>query len=336
MTVMNKAIVIVALFSATSLSLYAQSQVGNTASSFLEIPVGARSIGMGEAYVAAVNDVSALYWNPAGVTRIDQNQVTFQNTDWFVDTRLYYAASVFKLNDVYLGISINMFDSGEMDVRTITLPDGTGERFKVQDISIGFTYAQELTENFSLGGNLKFVQNQVWRMTASTLALDLGFFYQTPFDGINLGFSISNFGGEMTLRGDNTFVPVDLDPINSGNNDGVPANLQTSSWDLPLIFRIGTTYDLLHTVDHKIIIAADAVYPNNNTNYINTGAEYGFRGILFLRGGYSNIFMEDNFGLGNLRAGIGLQPVEDVSIDYAISDRNELGYVHTIGLSLKF
>lgn len=105
---MNKAIAIVAIFSAASLSLYAQSQVGNTASSFLEIPVGARSIGMGEAYVAAVNDVSALYWNPAGVTRIDQNQVTFQNTDWFVDTRLYYAASVFKLNDVYLGISINM------------------------------------------------------------------------------------------------------------------------------------------------------------------------------------------------------------------------------------
>jgi long-subunit fatty acid transport protein len=333
---MNKALLLMILFSAFSFSLFAQSQVGNTASSFLEIPVGARSIGMGEAHVAAVSDVSALYWNPAGITRIDQNQVTFQNTDWFVDTKLYYAASVFKLNEKYLGISINMFDSGEMDVRTITLPDGTGEKFKVQDISIGLSYAQALTDNFSLGGSLKFVQNQVWRMTASTIALDLGFFYETPFKGLDLGFSISNFGGEMKLEGDNTFVPVDLDPLNSGNNDGVPANLQTNAWDLPLIFRIGTTYDVIHTVDHKFIISADAVYPNNNTNYINTGAEYAFRSILFLRSGYSNIFIDDDYGTGHFRAGIGLKPLSNLEIDFAISDRNELGYIQTIGLSIGF
>lgn len=321
---------------AISLPVMGQSQVGSTASSFLEIPVGARSIGMGEAYVAAVDEVSALYWNPAAATRIGQNQVTFQNTDWFVDTKLYYAASVFKLNDVYLGVSINMFDSGEMDVRTLTLPDGTGERFRVQDISIAFTYAQALTENFSLGGSLKFVQNQIWRMQASTMALDMGFFYQTPFEKLDLGFSISNFGGEMTLRGDNTFVPVDLDPLNSGNNDGIPANLMTSAWDLPLIFRIGTTYDVVHTVDHKLILAADAIYPNNNTNYVNTGGEYGFRNLLFLRAGYSNIFTEDNYGLGHLRFGVGIKPIEEISVDYALSDRDELGYVHTMGLSLKF
>lgn len=333
---MMKKLISILLFGVVSLPVLAQSQVGTTASSFLEIPVGARSIGMGEAHVSSVNDVSALFWNPAGVTRIGRNQVTFQNTEWFVDTKLYYAASVFKLNDIYLGLSINMFDGGEMDVRTLIFPDGTGERFTVQDVSLGITYAQSLTENFSLGGNLKFVQNRIWRMKASTLALDLGFLYQTPFERLDLGFSISNFGGEMTLRGDNTYVPVDLDPSNSGNNDGIPAHLMTNAWDLPLIFRIGLTGDIVETIDHKWIVSADAVYPNNNNNYVNTGTEYTFKRLFSLRAGYSNLFVEDNYGMGNLRFGVGLQPTDEIAIDYAMSDRGELGYVHTIGVSLKF
>lgn len=333
---MNKKLFLILFFVGLSLPVLSQSQVGTTASSFLEIPVGARSIGMGEAYVSAVDEVSALYWNPAGITRINQNQATFQNTDWFVDTKLYYTASVFKLREIYLGFSILVFDGGEMDVRTLNFPEGTGERFSVQDISLGVTYAQKLTENFSLGGNLKFVQNRIWRMRASTLALDLGFLYQTPFERLDLGFSISNFGGEMTLRGDNTYVPVDLDPVNSGNNDGIPADLRTNAWDLPLIFRIGVTGELIRTIDHRLIVSTDAVYPNNNNNYINTGSEYAFKRVFFLRAGYSNLFVKDNYGLGHLRFGVGIKPIEKIAIDYALSDRKELGYIHTIGVSLNF
>lgn len=333
---MSKRIIFTLLVLGLSLPALGQSQVGTTAASFLEIPVGARSIGMGEAYVSVVDEISALYWNPAGVTNLKSNQATFQNTEWFVDTRLYFAGSVFKFNDIYLGASVYMFDGGEMDVRTVTYPDGTGERFSVQDISIGLTYAQKLTENFGIGGNVKFVQNQIWRMKASTLALDLGFQYKTPFEGIDLGFSISNFGGEMKLAGDNTYVPVDLDPNNSGNNDGIPANLMTSGWDLPLIFRLGLNAEVIKSLDHRLVVAADAIYPNNNNNYINTGAEYAFRKTLYLRAGYSNLFISDNYGLGHLRFGVGLAPIDNISVDYAMSDRDELGYVHTIGVSLKF
>ncbi len=323
---------IVAIFATAT--VYAQ--VGTTTSSFLEIPVGARSISFGEAYVSVANDVTALYWNPAGITNLNSNQATFQNTEWFVDTKLYYAASVFKFKDIYLGASIYMFDGGEMDVRTYNFQEGTGEQFTVQDISIGLTYAQKLTENFGVGGNLKFVQNQIWRMKSSTVALDLGFQYQTPLEKVELGFSISNFGGDMRLDGDNTYVPIDLDPNQSGNNDGVPGNLRTEAWDLPLIFRIGFNVDVIKNLDHSLILATDAVYPNNNNNYINTGGEYSFRNTLFIRGGYSNIFMDDNYGLGNLRLGIGISPFDDLNVDYAFSDRGELGYINTIGVLLKF
>ncbi len=315
--------------------LFAQNQ-GTTTISFLEIPAGARSIGMGEAYVSVADEVSALYWNPAGITRLNTNQASFQYTEWFVDTRLNYAATVVKLKDTYLGVNINMFDGGLMDVTTLTFPDGTGEEFSVQDISLGFTYAQALTENFSIGGTLKLLQSRIWRMRASTAAVDLGFQYQTPFDKVELGFSISNFGSEMKLSGDNTFVRVDLDPQNAGNNDGIPANLLLKSWDLPLIFRIGLNYKALNTLDHKLIIAGDAVYPNNNVNYLNFGAEYGFRKVFFIRGGYSNLFVEDNYGLGHLRGGVGIYVSDRISVDYAYSDRGELGGISTIGASINF
>jgi long-subunit fatty acid transport protein len=225
--------------------LSAQTQVGTTAVSFLEVPAGARSLGMGEAYVSVADEISALYWNPAGITASKSNQVTFETTEWFADTRISYTGALIRRGDHYFGANLYLFDGGEMDVTTLTYPDGTGEEFTVQDISLGLSYARRLTDDFSVGGTLKMLQSRIWRMRANSLALDMGFQYKTPFKGLNLGFSISNFGGEMRLEGDNTFVRVDLDPQGAGNNDGIPANLALKSWDLPLIFRLGVNYEII-------------------------------------------------------------------------------------------
>lgn len=314
----------------------AQSQSGTTAVSFLEIPAGARSIGLGEAYVSLANDLSALYWNPAGITQMESNQASFETTDWFIDTRLHFSGAVIRSGDSYFGASVYMFDGGLMDVRTLTYPEGTGEEFSVMDISLGFSYARSLTENFSLGGTVKMVQSRIWRMRATSPALDLGFRYQTPLDRVQLGFAISNFGSEMRLSGDNTFTRVDLDPQNAGNNDGIPASLLTKSWDLPLIFRIGFNWIAVQTMDLNVLVAADAVYPNNNENYVNIGAEATYRRIISLRGGYSHLFLNDAFGLGHLRWGVGLTAVENVSIQYAFSERGDLGGVNTIGATIHF
>ena len=316
--------------------MHAQTQVGTTAVTFLEIPAGARSLGMGEAFVSVADDISALYWNPAGITFSRDNQVAFETTEWFVDTRISYTAALIKSGDHYFGAHLYLFDGGEMDVTTLTYPDGTGEEFSVQDISLGLSYARRLTQDFSVGGTLKMLQSRIWRMRAGSLALDLGFQYKTPFEGLNLGFSISNFGGEMRLQGDNSFVRVDLDPQNAGNNDGIPADLALKSWDLPLIFRLGVNYRMIQGLDHKLLIAADAVYPNNNTNYVNLGSEYTFRNVISLRVGYSHLFLEDDFGLGHLRTGVGLTIRDQIQVNFAYSDRAELGGISTIGVYLHF
>lgn len=315
--------------------LLAQNQ-GTTALSFIEVPAGARSIAMGEAYVAVVDDHSALYWNPAGMTQVSGNQAGFQYTEWFVDTQLSYASAVVGLNKGFIGAHMYLFDGGLMDVTTLYYPEGTGEQFSVQDISLGLSYAQALTDRFSMGGTLKLVQSRIWRMRASSLALDLGFQYQTPFERLNLGFSISNFGSEMRLDGDNTFVRIDQDPQTAGDNDGIPANLYVKSWDLPLIFRIGFDYHMIETLDHSVRIATDAVYPNNNSNYVNVGMEYAYRDMVFIRSGYAHLFLKDNYGQGHFRTGIGLQLSNKLQFDFSYSERGDLGSVNTLGLSVNF
>ena len=315
----------------------AQNQVGTTAAAFLEIPVGPRAIGMGQAYVASANDVSALYWNPAGIALLDNNQATFQYTDWFIDTSLNYAAGVIKVNNAYFGANVYMFNGGTMDVTTVQFPDGTGEEFTINDISLGLSYAQKLKSNFSIGGTFKFIRTSLWRMDANTFAVDLGFHYKTPIENLDLGFSITNFGGELELEGDNVARRIDLDPNASGNNDAIIANLDTDSWDLPLFFRIGLAYKMLKENNfHQLIISSDAVYPNSNNNYVNVGLEYGFRDMVFLRAGYSYMFLDRDDGTGHLRAGFGIKVIDQITADYAFSDRSILGSVHTLGAAVNF
>ena len=337
MTMKSHLFIALALFTLLSNPAFSQKKVGTTAVSFLEIGVGARGMAMGEAHVAASNDVNSLYWNPAGVTSINGSQVSFQYTDWIIDTRLNYASAIFRVrNNMYIGAHFNAFDSGSMNVTDVLFPDGTGEVFRVQDVSLGLSYAQQLTEFFSMGGNVKFIQSTIWRMKASAMALDMGFQYQTPLENLNLGFSISNFGSEMKLQGDNTAVRVDLDPRASGNNDGVLGNLGLRSWDLPLLFRIGLAYKVIDNATQSLLVTSDAVYPNNNNPYINSGLEYGFRDTFFLRGGYANAFLQDTEGLGHIRLGFGVKVADRITADYAYSDRGILGGINTLGATVKF
>ena len=312
-----------------------QSKVGTTAGGFLEIGVGARGVAMGETIVAATDDVMSLYWNPAGITSIPTGQATFHHTSWIAGTQLNYAAVAVNVPNVaHFGAQIYIFDSGEMEVTDILFPDGTGENFSVQDIMIGLTAARQLTTNFSIGGSVKYINSTIWRMSASTIALDLGMQYDTPLENFRIGFNISNFGGEMLLSGDNTLKRIDLDPNSSGNNDGLLANLALRSWDIPLTFRIGMGYTVFDTAWHRLLIVADALYPNNNNPYLNVGAEYGFNNLLFVRGGVSQLLLDDADGL--LRLGFGLNIMNRIRADYAWSDRGLLGSTNMVGVSIAF
>lgn len=315
------------------------SKKGTTAAPFLTIGQSARAIGMGSAFVGVVNDVSSIYWNPAGLTKAEGVNVMFDHTMWIADIKYNYLAASYNLGDIgTLGFSFTGSDIGEMNVTTISKPEGTGETFSATQAAFSIAYAIQLTENFSIGFNPKFIYESIWRMDASAFAMDLGVQYVTPFDDAILAMSISNFGTSMKLLGNSNLVLHDLDPINSGNNGNIPAYLETNSWSLPLTFRVGVAYSPIRSETHKLMLAFDAMHPSDNYESVNMGAEYAYDDFLFFRAGYKSLFLdksEESFSLG---FGVKQLLVGSVAvkIDYAYQDFGRFSDTQKFTLTISF
>lgn len=284
----------------------AQSKVGTTAANFLTIPEGPRASGMGGAFVAIANDVTAAYWNPGGLSRLTKNEFNVSHAAWLVGTSLNWLGLVYKIDeDNAVAVSVNQLYYGSDDITTALQPMGTGEQWDAQDISIGLTYARNLTDRFSIGGTFKYIQQRIWMESANSFAIDIGLLFKTQYNGLRIGMNIANFGTEMKLAGENLLIPADVDPAHTGNNKTIAADLQTDSWPLPLMYTVGIGMDPIVTSDWKLTLATDAVYPNNQTAYLNLGTELIWDNILSLRAGYNSLFKEDS--QQSLTAGLGMQ-----------------------------
>ena len=315
------------------------SKVGTGVAQFLKIGISARSIGMGEAFTAVANDVSSIYWNPAGLAKIHAHEVMFTHTEWLVDTQYEFAALSIDLSTYgTLGLMISSFNSGEMFVTTIDEPDGTGEKFDVADLAIGLAYARELTEKFSIGFQLKYINQRIWHMDASTIALDVGTLFTTPFWGVKLGASISNFGSKMQLDGRDVKFAYDYDPLNEGNANIINSQYEMKFYELPLSFRIGVAKELQLDEYQSVTFAFDAIHPNDNNEYVNVGMEYGWQDMIFLRGGYKSLFLtnsEEGFTLGG-GANFRIVGTTKLRVDYAFADFGRLENAQRFSLSIRF
>ncbi len=313
------------------------TKTGTTAASFLKIGVGARSIGMGGAYTAVANDLSAIYWNPAGLGRLSAPEAAFNHIDWIADVKYDAASTAILIDDVgTIGLSFTTMDVGEMEVTTTELPEGTGERFSAGGTMIGLSFGKNLTDRFSFGMNVKYVREDIWNMRSQTVALDIGTLYTADIlNGLNIGASMSNFGSKMRLFGRDNRVLI---KTGSGEQNIVNAEYELGSYDLPLIFRVGLATDMMKGENNRLTVAVDAVHPNDNTEYMNSGLEYSWAEIVSIRGGWKSAF--ERGSEQGLTLGIGLQyslsaPINFV-IDYAYQDFGRLKEVHYFSFGLKF
>lgn len=313
---------------------------GTTTAQFLKIEVGSRAIGMGGAYVAVANDVSSIYWNPAGLTGVGPNGgVSFVHTEWLAETNFDFAAAVIKAGKVgVFGLSFTSLSMPDMKVRSEFEPEGTGEFFSAMDMALGVTYARRLTDRFSLGFTGKYIRQQIWHMSASTVAFDVGMLFKTDFDWLTLGMSISNFGPKMQYTGKDIFVNYDFTQDQFGDSESIFANLQTDKWDLPLLFRFGLALELLKQEMNQLTAAVEARHPNDNTESISFGLEYGFRKRFFLRGGYQSLFEEESEKSFTLGTGFlyYISPTIPFLLDYAYADWGRLNNVHRFSLEMHF
>ena len=315
------------------------TKTGTTAAQFMKLGVGSRAVSMGGAYVALANDLSSLYWNPAGLATIQGSAVQLARTDYLAGVTYSFAAFGTNLgNNGTLAASLIFLDSGTMEVRTTGQPEGTGEEFNVQNLALQVSYGRAFTDRFTMGGTLKFIQETIWHSSASAIAFDIGLLFTTPYDQLRLGASMANFGPKMQMSGRDIIFSEDPSLSEEGNVEIVNAEFLMEEHPLPLIFRLGLSWDALETADHRVIFVTDAAHPNDNSQYINAGMEYDFRDLIDLRVGYRNLFEVD--GEQGLTFGAGLQLRIDqslrVSFDYAYADFGRLEETHWITFNLSF
>ena len=315
------------------------SKRGTAAASFLSIGQGARATAMGSAFVAIADDQSALFWNPAGLAKIDGVGIYFDHTNWLADVAYNYLAASYNLGGMgTVGFSFTSSSYGDMKVTTVDAPEGTGQIFTASDIAFSLGYALNLTDNFAIGFNPKIIYQSIWQTSAVGFAMDLGVLYRTPFDGIMLGMAIANFGTKMQLQGNSTIVTYDPDLTTTGNNGKIAASLGTDYWSLPLNFRVGLAYTPINTENNKFTFAVDAIHPSDNYESLNVGGEYVFHDLISIRGGYKSLFLqesEESFALGFGIKQILLGNVA-IRLDYAYQNFGRLNNIQKFSLGISF
>ncbi len=330
-------------------------RVGTSSMTFLKIPVGARAEAMGGAYVAVANDAFAAYWNPAGIAQIENRwrgkyvvdpeappegvkappsglgtlfrgdrALGLVRINWIADIT-YNALSVTTPLPVgVLGITAASLTTADMEITTEYLPDGTGEYFSYSDEMIGLSYALPMTDNFSWGVSLKYARETLAETHMDNVMIDLGTYYWTGFRDLRIGVALMHFG--PNTRPDGTFINVDA--------NGNEYEDTYTAYAPPTEFRLGAAMTPFAWGAHKTLVSMQLNHPVDNAENIKFGAEYGFGGVLFLRGGYKVNTDEDHWAFGGgVRVPWGKMAL---SADYSYTDFGLLENTQRFSLGFTF
>jgi hypothetical protein len=319
--------------------LFAQSKTGTTIGQFLKIEPSSRIAAIGNAGASLGGEISSMFYNPASLGRISGTDIQFTFNKWLADISYNYAAAGINLEGIgTFALVVTTLNSGEMDVRTVEQPLGTGERFTVKNLAFGLGYGLMVTDRVSVGIQVNYITETIWHSSISTFGLNLGVQYQILDEGLTVGASLSNFGADASYDGRDLYLNYDFDPDKYGDNDRLPAELRTNSFGLPVIFRAGISYQFVFSEDYNLVVAADAMHPNDNSESVNLGGELNLLNYVSLRGGYRNLFLDDLEGGLVLGAGFKVDIADSYNIrfDYAYADYGRLAETHrlTLGLGL--
>jgi len=309
-------------------------RLGQATMTFLRIDPSARSVAIGEASTCMDNDITAIFNNPSGIAKIHGGAVSFSHTQWLADMKQY--AVVAGYGDPVWGtfvVDLIYMDNGDIPR---TIPDNSllgyhvEESFTVNQYALGLGYGRQLTDKFSVGGQIKYIFQDlgpanIIDQTVSTIdtlydsdnkqgnmAFDIGTLYYIGFKDLRIGMSFSNFGRSVEYS--------------------------YESFSLPQVFKIGIAMDILSLIPdwegQSLQIYANASNPIDYSERINLGGEFSFQNLIFVRLGY-----RFNREEGNFSAGFGLSPSAfnmNFKIDYAYTDYGSVfGAVHRFSVGFQ-
>lgn len=290
--------------------LYGQAKVGTAGAQFLELGVSARAVGMGEAFVAIANDATAVYYNPAGLTQLYDREIVFTHVEYPAEITYDFVGLAYPLYDFggVLGFGLYMLNGGDFEETTYEHPLGTGRLFGAREYALALSYGRSLTDRFSIGVTMKFIDELYEDERASGWAADVGTSYDTGFRNFKISMVITNFGPDMT------FV--------------------SEPHPLPINFKFGGAIDVLDTENHRATLALEGWHPSDNLEKYNAGIEYEYNGRYFVRLGE-----KFNYDVGGLSFGGGVHlPLKSMklSLDYAYHEMGLLTEAHRFTVGLRF
>lgn len=297
-------------------------RAGISTAEFLKIGVGGRASAMGESFVAVANDVSALYWNPAGLVQFQEDQVMFSHNIWVVDINHDFLGAVYHLDhENAFGISVISLSMQDMPVTTEFQPRGTGEYFGYGDIAVALTYSRKMTDQFSFGGTIRYIEETLDKLKMRGVMIDLGTFYWTGLGSTRFAVAVSNFGNQLAPDGNVVLI-------------GKREKSEWQAFSPPTIFRIGFAFEPYENENNKLTASIQLNHPNDNSENVGTALEYNWNNTLFLRGGYKFNVEEQNYSLG---AGVNVPiSIADITVDYGFSNFTKLGSAHRFSIILGF
>lgn len=280
------------------------AQGGQAGLSFLKLAVGARSLGMGEAAVAATHDPTATHYNPAGLRQAPNPQLILMHKQWILETRTEFLAAAVPVERFSFGLSLNVTSIPGIEIRRRPGPaEGT---FTAHNAAIGLSSAYSVDDMLDIGLSVKYVYEKIFVHEAGGIGFDLGGVYRSPWD-IAFGASLTNWGSMGKLR--------------------------DVSSKLPTTLRVGAARsETLESIDARLHVAADVVsiLPESNT-HLHLGAEFTYNAAFSVRAGYIGGYETRNF-----TAGAGFTH-SFVTVDYAFAPfRLGFGATHTFSLLIDF
>jgi len=291
---MKRAAVILSILMIVSSSAWAGA--GKTGAEFLKLGGGARALGMGEAYVALADDSTSVFWNPAGLAKMNFPDLTYMYNQWFLDIKHQYLNFAFPTVNGTFGGSYSLLDSG--DIQGYDSTGALTSTFKTSSSALTFSWGRRINQRLSFGLCLKTISESLENRSASSTAADLGVLFDVN-PRFSLGAAIQNVG--------------------------TPLKFVTEDTPLPQSMRAGAALRS-RIFNNDLNLAADLVSYADGTSALNVGTEYWLQDLLALRLGSAR---------GHLRSGVGVV-VSNFSLDYAYLSRDDLGTAHQVSVTYSF
>lgn len=271
---------------------------------FLRLGNGARASGMGEAFTAVADDATSVYWNPAGLASIEDVELNVTHSEWLMDIRFEQVSVVNEMFGGAAGLSFTGVYYGSMD-RYGDYPsivnDGT---FSPYDLSVAAGYGMDVLPNLSAGVSAKLIYEKIDFESATGWAVDAGLIHRSMIEGLTLAASMLNLGPQVSFVSEKFYPPFQI--------RGGASYRYDADWLMG-----------------SVILAADAVFPNDGDAKFHSGMEYTYRNMLAVRGGYKAGYYTQGATLG-----LGVR-YRGLRFDYAFMPMDyEFGDSHRFSLSV--